>query len=230
MKTMYEQIVKLCPIGVAIVIGDTIHDANDHGAKLLEYLPEEMIGAKISDLFVDGDTGVTKSGRRIKLDVQTHDSESGALQFIIFETRDSLTEAMTREQFFKAVQHMEDEYSILFIDLNKFKAVNDNLGHLTGDFVLSTVAKRIQHMIRGTDLLCRYGGDEFVIAVPGPMRSGIAVSKKVQAVVKEPMRFRNNDIQISCSVGMALSIESTNINDLISIADIQMYKHKEETR
>lgn len=230
MMNIYEQLINLCPVGAAVILGDEIYNINPRGAALLEYTPEEMIGSSVREFF-NNNTGISKSGRRIHLDIKMQDSESGYYTLIVFETRDALTDAMTREQFFDALQNLDGKYSLLFIDLNKFKSVNDTLGHLTGDLVLQTVSRRIQGMLRNSDLFCRYGGDEFLVAIPGEPYASSIVRDKIKEEALKPIQAGNNTVNISCSVGLALSTEADNINGLIEIADRRMYeeKHNEDS-
>ncbi len=232
---MLKTIVENCPFGILIVDHQNrVYDVNIAGAKLLEYAPSEMIGNTL-DLYIGHPketVGFTKSGELKKLQFQfdTFENDYGYVIFhdpVEFASTDLLTNALTKEQFYLAITKLQTDYSLLFIDLDKFKPVNDTHGHVTGDFVLQTIGKRIQNIIRGTDLFCRYGGDEFIIVVAGDLNAAEAVSEKIQNLIKEPIRTREYTINISCSIGIALSVEATNINQLIHIADTRMYREKE---
>lgn len=255
-----RMIVDNCPFGIMVVNGGhIITDVNTHGARILEYTPEEMIGTDLSlyvagavdhhmqsEQFIHDDEyqmrsliparthALSKSGRAVELCIQIQKIDDDCAYAIFhdpveYTPRDPLTNALPRVQFFAAIDKMQDTaYSLLFIDLNKFKEVNDNLGHRTGDMVLQTTAKRIANVLRDSDLFCRYGGDEFVIAVVSKSpTAGEIVRKKIEKLVREPIRSREHTINISCSVGVAQSSEAADIDQLIHIADERMYQEKD---
>lgn len=175
--------------------------------------------------------GLTKSGRHVSLSVKIERMNNGFAYATFFDpaeftSGDTLTNALTRDQFFSEIAKMNEDYSLLFIDLNKFKMVNDTMGHLVGDFVLKTVSKRVLNVLRDTDIFCRYGGDEFIIVIPGKADSAKVVAKKIKKLCKEPIRVREHSVGISCSVGIVLSTEADNIDDLIHLADQRMYEEK----
>lgn len=230
---IYKEIVENTPFGVMILdANDNIITMNQHGLNLLRYNDIEIRGHHVNDFFHNG-TVTTGENYCVEVKLTFNDLPTGQKFATFYNPADfsakcQLTDALTRVQFFNAIKRIKDDYSVLFIDLNKFKQVNDTLGHQAGDFVLTTVSKRIQNVLRATDLFCRYGGDEFVIVVPGKEKAGRAVYDKVRFLVEEPMRFRDRDLEISCSVGIALSTESKDINELILAADQRMYIEKDE--
>ena len=247
-NTMYT-LINTCPIGMVMFDDDlNIVDINTFGAGLLEYLPEELLDTNLNDYIlhskISDDSwavmdensharvfGVTKSGRHINMCIKIKGLSEGMAYGIFhdpteYSTGDTLTDTLNRDQFFVALNRMQSDYSLLFIDLNKFKAVNDTMGHITGDLVLKTVAKRIKGIIRETDLFCRYGGDEFVIVVDGNHNTSAIVSEKIKALVEEPIHIREHTVEISCSIGVALSNEADSVDELINIADQRMYTEK----
>ena len=120
--------------------------------------------------------------------------------------------------------------SVLFIDLDRFKAVNDSLGHEAGDQLLHAVAGRIRGCIRASDTTARLGGDEFAVLLHNsPVESAIAVGERVIATVREPFRIAGRDIFIGASVGVAITrAEQAHSDTLLNQADIAMYRAKKE--
>jgi diguanylate cyclase (GGDEF)-like protein len=120
---------------------------------------------------------------------------------------------------------------MLFLDLDKFKAINDNLGHLVGDEVLVTTSNRILNVIRQTDSVCRYGGDEFIILLPG-IHSKLDWKKVVNnllAAISESYSVDGHELEITTSIGVAVhSPDDDEISpeDFIRLADEAMYQAK----
>jgi diguanylate cyclase (GGDEF)-like protein len=118
---------------------------------------------------------------------------------------------------------------VLFIDLDNFKRVNDNLGHSTGDAVLRRVARRLLSSIRACDTVCRYGGDEFIILLP-EMRGMDEVEKVRQKILhhfSEPHRLGSEVVVVRASIGSAVfGRDAANCEDLIAAADAAMYRAK----
>lgn len=123
-----------------------------------------------------------------------------------------------------------NHYAILFMDLNKFKLVNDTLGHLIGDELLKSVAARLRAALREYDLIARFGGDEFVILLT-EMQSENDVARVAAAIIKAiNMPFPDiggQEIMISTSIGIALyPRDGQNVDALLSNADAAMYSAK----
>jgi diguanylate cyclase (GGDEF)-like protein/PAS domain S-box-containing protein len=125
----------------------------------------------------------------------------------------------------------EEEIGLMFVDLDRFKAVNDSLGHLKGDELLRQVAARLKSCIRKGDTLARVGGDEFVVLLPELRERGFAsiVAQKFLQVLSAPFVLDNTTIHISASIGIAVFPEDgEKIDDLMRHADMAMYKVKAE--
>jgi diguanylate cyclase (GGDEF)-like protein len=119
--------------------------------------------------------------------------------------------------------------ALLLMDLDRFKDVNDNLGHLAGDRVLQEVARRLRAALRGSDTVCRLGGDEFAMLlwnVKGTQGAAVAARKVVEAV-REPYLLGRERVYISASIGIALSPEHGEDGEtLLRRADVAMYTAK----
>lgn len=118
------------------------------------------------------------------------------------------------------------QVALLFIDLDKFKSVNDQLGHAVGDKLLQQVAERLTTCIRCGDTACRYGGDEFVIMLPeiDGQENAEAVTAKIRSHLATDYVVDGNVITITASIGIAVyGNDGQNCIDLINQADIAMY-------
>lgn len=118
--------------------------------------------------------------------------------------------------------------SILFIDLDGFKAINDQHGHAAGDTLLQLVAKRIRNSIRGDDIIARYAGDEFVVLVDLAKEDDATfVASKLIRVVAEPYSIEDKTMSVGASVGCAFyPVDGETLDDLLRAADRAMYAAK----
>lgn len=117
---------------------------------------------------------------------------------------------------------------VLYIDLDGFKHVNDTLGHEAGDHALLTVARRLQAHMRTSDTVARLGGDEFAILcedLTGP-DDAIHVAERLAAAVGEPLRVRDSEVTIGASIGIAVALQPTDLDELLQQADAAMYRAK----
>ncbi|MEI4273557.1 bifunctional diguanylate cyclase/phosphodiesterase [Klenkia sp. LSe6-5] len=118
--------------------------------------------------------------------------------------------------------------SVLFVDLDGFKAVNDSRGHVVGDALLVEVAARLRAGVRADDLVVRVGGDEFAVLVPGPVERAVEVARRLQSAVRYPVQLTGRPATVTASVGVA-STSSAARRDadlLLRNADLAMYQAK----
>jgi diguanylate cyclase (GGDEF)-like protein len=118
--------------------------------------------------------------------------------------------------------------SILFMDLDRFKPINDVYGHQMGDEVLKLVAKRLEKFARSSDTISRYGGDEFVIlAYDCSKQDATALAERLVKAIEEPMKIDQLTLQLSASVGIATFPEDGDeLTKLIRLADERLYMAK----
>jgi diguanylate cyclase (GGDEF)-like protein len=120
---------------------------------------------------------------------------------------------------------------VMFIDLDRFKEINDSLGHGVGDEVLKHISRILENNIRSDDIVSRLGGDEFVIVVNNLREMGnlpILAAKLIKKI-QEPIIIDSNKLSVTCSVGISLyPDDATSADDLLRNADTAMYKAKEE--
>ncbi|MCD6287935.1 MAG: EAL domain-containing protein [Candidatus Hydrogenedentes bacterium] len=129
-------------------------------------------------------------------------------------------------------------FAILFIDLDRFKVINDGLGHAVGDELLKSVAVKLASKIRSTDTVgrceqtvARFGGDEFVVLLQdlGDVRDAMLVADRIQRVVKEPMNIDGHEVYTTASIGIATAgAPDTSVEDMLRHADTAMYRAKAE--
>jgi diguanylate cyclase (GGDEF)-like protein len=118
----------------------------------------------------------------------------------------------------------------LLLDLDRFKEVNDTLGHPVGDRLLRIVAHRLTHSVRPGDLVARLGGDEFAVLLPSVPEVGVAreVAARLRAAICEPIRLEGMPFEIEASVGIALyPDDATGFEQLLQHSDVAMYLAKE---
>lgn len=119
--------------------------------------------------------------------------------------------------------------ALLFVDLDRFKAVNDNLGHALGDHLLISLAQRLEKMMRDSDTVARMGGDEFVILAEdlGSDAEAIAVAERVLHALEEPFVVGSSEVSMLASVGVSVSHDpDTDPEALLREADVAMYRAK----
>lgn len=150
-------------------------------------------------------------------------------------SKDSLTELSNRSAILEKIErclerHKLDKgyaFAVLFIDLDRFKPVNDRLGHKIGDLLLRQVAKRLQSMVRPRDSLGRYGGDEFVLILEDVSRQQAnTMAKRIKDVLGIGFTIDEHQIDIGASVGIAINDGAGGVEDMIDKADKLMYEEK----
>ncbi|QSX33903.1 EAL domain-containing protein [Shewanella avicenniae] len=134
-----------------------------------------------------------------------------------------LNDALVRKQ-----SKVQNNFALLFLDLDHFKDINDNIGHRTGDQVLIEVAKRISDFCYDAKSICRWGGDEFLIAVPFRELWQLAeYAQQLIAMIGKPYPLNDGELNVSASVGIALYPQhGEEAEQLIQHADIAMYERK----
>ncbi|MBE9160140.1 EAL domain-containing protein [Nodosilinea sp. LEGE 06152] len=125
------------------------------------------------------------------------------------------------------------QFALLFLDLDRFKVINDSLGHTMGDHLLQIVAQRLKDGLRPVDLAARLGGDEFVVLLNDLSDAAIAISmaQRIHAMLEAPVLLEGHEVFIHASIGIALSSKTyTDPNQVLRDADIAMYKAKGSNR
>jgi diguanylate cyclase (GGDEF)-like protein len=166
---------------------------------------------------------------------------------------DPLTQLGNRKLFLDRLQHLlqraqrapDSHFAVLFVDLDRFKSINDGLGHQSGDQLIIGTADRLSSCLRQTDLVvrdaaladqhlvARLGGDEFVILLDriGSAERAIVVAERIMQVLAEPFEVAGQRVFVTASVGIALSASGyTDVEDILRDADIAMYHAKQTGR
>lgn len=131
-----------------------------------------------------------------------------------------------------AAQGSDAQFALLFLDLDRFKIVNDSLGHPFGDRVLKLVAQRLLRCLRQSDMLCRLGGDEFVVHLANSdAQMAESVARRVLEEMLQPFQLDEMSFSIQGSIGIAMHPQDgRSLDDLIKHADTAMYRTKERGR
>lgn len=123
----------------------------------------------------------------------------------------------------------QSQLAVMFIDLDRFKIINDSLGHTMGDRLLQSVSHRLQEHIRKSDTLSRFGGDEFTLLLPEitGQEAAVQVAEKILESIKKPFKITGHDIYVGASIGIAMYPNGgDNMDSLIKNSDIAMYQVK----
>jgi len=150
-------------------------------------------------------------------------------------THDGLTELPNRAALVERLDELlaradVGQVSVLFIDLDNFKVVNDSLGHGVGDELLRQIAGRLRHVMRDTDRLARFGGDEFVVFVDGGVDPAI-VAERLRRAVQQPVIIDEHELVVTASIGFAVNATGDlTADELLRDADAAMYRAKASGR
>lgn len=135
------------------------------------------------------------------------------------------------EQLISSNTRRRQIFGLLFIDLDRFKPINDLYGHAVGDKVLQQVVSRVNKTIRASDTLSRHGGDEFLLLLPEVMhkKAACAIAEKLLLVLSAPYLIDSKNIPLSASIGLALfPADAACFTSLLSKADSAMYRAKRQ--
>lgn len=151
-----------------------------------------------------------------------HDSMTGLPNRVLF--LDRLGQAIRSGK-----RRPDNTFAVLFIDVDQFKVINDSLGHLTGDQLLISVAKRMKSCLRSSDTVARFGGDEFAVLleITGDKASALVVADKLQQAIKLPFKLDGHELHITASIGIVMNTGGyTSPEEILRDADIAMYEAK----
>ena len=166
--------------------------------------------------------------RKLAAQKMEHDAVHDALTGL--PNRKSLMKRLDRT--LKRAKHDKDfSFAVLFMDLDRFKIVNDSLGHQSGDVLLLEIAKKLELLVRPGDMVARLGGDEFVLLVENISRKDdvVEIAERILKQLQQPVTISNQEIYSSGSIGVVFgSSEYDKPDDIVRDADLAMYRAKEK--
>ncbi len=185
-------------------------------------------------------TGVGVSIPTIAWRRRTKEKERAERRIEFLARHDALTGLANRTQFMERMELVfatlplrGSSIAVHFIDLDRFKGVNDAFGHDGGDFLLKTAAERLRTVIRASDEVARFGGDEFIALQSNVSDRADAerFALRLAAALSKPMRFKEQEINVTVSVGFALApADAENFERLLKCADLAVYQAKADGR
>jgi diguanylate cyclase (GGDEF)-like protein len=207
----------------------------DLGSTNGTYVNDQLI-----DEYVLRDSDLVKIGRTIFKFLSGGNVENAYHEEIYrLTTVDGLTQIHNRRYFLEQLERevsrarrYRRDLSLILFDIDRFKSINDNHGHLAGDYVLTQLASVVRGKIRREDLFARYGGEEFAIVLPETdSPSAAAFAEKVRRLIeKAPFKFEDTLLRITVSVGVASLAEEIDSTELVKRTDDKLYEAKEAGR
>ena len=198
----------------------------------------EVLWMQVSAVSIWDENGKPLGQRGTTRDISAIKQSEARISYLA--TRDPLTELPNRllfndrlEQGIIASRRKADKLGVLFLDLDRFKNINDSLGHHVGDLLLKEVAARMASCIRKGDTLSRLGGDEFVVTLEGLAHAEDAaqVALKIITALRRPLCVADHTLNTSCSIGISIfPDDAEDSHALMKNADTAMYHAKEQGR
>ncbi|MCU0543282.1 MAG: diguanylate cyclase [Oscillatoriaceae cyanobacterium Prado104] len=193
-----------------------------NGTTIEYYLrPQQLMGEIVGKIWSFRDLTQEKQKAAIAQHQALHDALTNLPNRILFNQKfaSSLSDAANNSKLI----------AVMFLDLDRFKQVNDTLGHLVGDLLLQNVVQRLIGCLRGTDVLARWGGDEFVIFLPGIRRREDAseIARRLVEVLQPQFCLQGHCVDVTASIGIAIyPDDGTDSNTLLHNADVALYQAK----
>lgn len=192
-------------------------------------IPEEEVTPRVRDAIVTLMAEVDRLRRSLgQITQRLNDTEQLADQdpLLPIYNRRAFVRELTRVQ--ASVERYKTEASLVYIDLNRFKAINDEHGHEAGDYVLAEVAMRLVDSVRETDIVGRLGGDEFglILSRTSLDAARVIIGRLPQFITQKPITWQGNVLEIGLSAGVVPIQAGGNAEQALSAADTAMYEDK----
>ena len=181
-------------------------------------------------------TGAFEGYRGVGKDITRRKQDEAQVQFLAHH--DALTSLPNRAMFsdvlkleLQSARRYQRSFAVLFIDLDRFKVINDTLGHAAGDTLLREIATRLTETLRLSDVVARLGGDEFVVLAQEVSEAKYiaTVARKILAAVIKPMLIQGQECGVTASIGICIyPADAEDEQSMMKNADIAMYRAKEE--
>ncbi|WP_295999910.1 EAL domain-containing protein [Rugamonas sp.] len=214
--------------------------AGDQSGAMAELLLQRRDGAPIA---VEVQRRMLRSGQSwilvaVARDItERKEAEQRLLKLAHFDT---LTGLPNRSQFYESLSHSLRQagehhwaLAVLFLDVDRFKNVNDTLGHTIGDELLRQFSSRLVDCLRVRDTIGRFGGDEFaaILMLPEGAQNAVAVVDKIREALRKPFDLKGHEVTVTASIGISVyPDDGTDADTLIQYADTAMYRAKEAGR
>lgn len=225
----------LAPYRVSALIGAPFrHAGKVRGVLVIEHVgaprrwtrDERVFASSLADFL---SLAISSSGRQEAQEqlqyMANYDRLTGLPNRAMFQDR--LAHALTK------AHRANREIALLFVDLDRFKPINDSLGHHIGDRILRGIAKRLMRCVRSADTVARLGGDEFTVIIEeiDELETVIAVCERILSTLAEPLMIGDKEMSLTCSIGIALfPNDGTDGQTLLQNADTAMYRAKQAGR
>ena len=204
-----------------------------------EYLNQGVKGAQFLELgdgrVVSCDYSATADGRWVATYEDVTERRQAEAKIMHMARHDALTNLPNRVLFHDKMQQAlsyGDALAVLFLDLDRFKSVNDSLGHSVGDALLVAVTERLQKIVRGADTVARLGGDEFAIVQNGAKPTDATeLAGRIIEAVSQPFEVLGHQVNIGTSIGIAMApSDGREPDQLLKNADMALYRAKTDGR
>ncbi len=217
----------------SMIVVPLVHEGTPVGAlKVMSHKPQAFQAEDLQTLDLISEVIAAAMAHATDHDVKAEETRALYLR----ATQDSLTGLGNRALFYDRMQQglalarrNGERLGIAMVDMDGLKPINDAFGHRTGDAALKTLAHRLRHALRETDLAARLGGDEFGVLLPSihSREAAQAVSLKLAEQVKGPLMFEGQALEVAASVGVAIfPDDGPTAETLVAVADEAMYAHK----
>jgi diguanylate cyclase (GGDEF)-like protein len=237
--TTHREIIKHRIVN-GILKGDTSDGAADQLISMLWALPSDVTSSRINELADGRLVCVTRQpmagGGWVATHLDVTEQRRSEARITYMAQHDALTDLPNRvmlrehlEHAFAMTRRGGCSLAVLILDLDRFKEVNDTLGHPTGDTLLQAVAARLRGCIRETTLIARLGGDEFAVIdyVTNPVVEATALAERIRKALCEPFDLRDHQVTTGASIGIAIAPrDGADSDEIMKSADLALYSAK----